>query len=106
MIRHIVLFSAKRPEDIQAIQEGLAALAGIGAARHIEVGRNMKLDRWSSEVDVALYGEFDDERALAAFKAHPIYEETIGRVRSLREMRMVADWDTSTALGRREAGGR
>jgi hypothetical protein len=100
MIRHVVLFSAKDPKDVEAIQKGLAILAGIPEARHFEVGRNIKKDSWSSEVDIVVYGEFDDEAALKAFKAHPLYEESIRRVRSLRNVRMVADWDPATALGR------
>jgi|KBSSwiStaDraftv2_1062776.scaffolds.fasta_scaffold1069180_2 Stress responsive A/B Barrel Domain len=102
MIRHIVLFTAKEPAEIRCIEEGLALLATNPHARHLEVGRNLKADRSSTEVDVIVYGEFDDEDALTAYKAHPIWAEATRRVKPLREMRVVADWCAETALGRRE----
>jgi hypothetical protein len=102
MIRHIVLFTAKGSEDVRRIEEGLALLATNPHARHLEVGRNLKADRSSTEVDVIVYGEFDDEDALTAYKAHPIWAEATRRVKPLREMRVVADWCAETALGRRQ----
>jgi len=42
-------------------------------------------------VDVVVYGEFADEAALAAYKAHPTYAEATKRVRPLRELRYAAD---------------
>jgi hypothetical protein len=102
MIRHIVLFTAKGSEDIRCIEEGLALLATNPHARHLEVGRNLKADRSSTEVDVIVYGEFDNEDALTAYKAHPIWAEATRRVKPLREMRVVADWCAETALGRHE----
>ena len=104
MIRHIVFFSAKLPEDIPVLQEGLAILGGIPHARNFEVGRNVKADQWSTEADVVVYCEFEDEAALSAFKEHPLYQESIRRVRPLREMRIVADYNTGLALGRHSAG--
>ena len=103
MIRHVVLFTAKRPEDVRAIQEGLALLAGNPHARHLEIGRNLKADASSSEIDVIVYGEFDSEEALAAYKAHPIWHEATRLVKPMREIRTVADWNTKTALGRQLA---
>lgn len=103
MIRHVVLFTAKQPDNLVAIEEGLALLAGNPHARHLEVGRNLKADNFSSEVDVVVYGEFEDEAALTAFKAHPIWEEATRLVKPLREIRTVADWSTQTARGRQYA---
>jgi hypothetical protein len=102
MIRHIVLFTAKGSEDIRSIEEGLALLTTNPHARHLEVGRNLKADSSSTEIDVIVYGEFDDEDALTAYKAHPIWAEATRRVKPLREMRVVADWCAETALGRRD----
>lgn len=103
MIRHVVLFTAKRPEDVTAIQEGLARLAGNPHVRHLEIGRNLKRDASSSEIDVIVYGEFDSEEALAAYKAHPIWHEATRLVKPMREVRTVADWSMEAALGRRVA---
>ncbi|GAA0580433.1 Dabb family protein [Caenispirillum bisanense] len=98
MIRHIVLFSAKDKQDLHTIHQGLSILRDIPHARTLEVVLNEKHDAWSDEIDVVVYGEFDDEAALAAYKAHPLYEESIRRVRPLRETRIAVDF-TSPARG-------
>lgn len=100
MIRHIVFFTCRKAEDLAAVRDGLAVLAGIPHALKLEIGTNEKADQLGNEVDLVVYGEFADEAALAAYKAHPIYQESIERVRPLREMRIAADYDTTTAAGR------
>ena len=93
MIRHIVFFSAADPEDVERIREGLMMLAEIPHARHFEVGRNLQSDAISADrVDLVVYAEFDNEEALAAYKAHPVYAACIARVRPLRELRIAADF--------------
>ena len=91
MIRHIVFFTAAAPENLDAICEGLELLGTIPHSTHFEVTRNTKVDQISNEVDVVVYGEFADEAALAAYKAHPTYAEATRRVRPLREIRLSAD---------------
>ncbi len=91
MIRHIVLFTAKRPEDIDAICNGLELLGTIPHSQVFEVTPNSKVDLFDNEVDVVVYAEFEDEAALAAYKAHPTYAEATRRVRPLREIRVAAD---------------
>lgn len=92
MIRHIVFFSARRPEDYETVGAGLDLLTGTGLARVLEIGRNTNTDALSERVDFVVYGEFDDEAALAAYKAHPLYQQSIDIVRPLREMRIAADF--------------
>lgn len=92
MIRHIVFFSARDEADREKVGQGLELLTAIPHARHLEIGRNMNSDTLSERVDFVVYGEFDDEAALAAYKAHPIYQESIDAVRPLREMRIAADF--------------
>jgi quinol monooxygenase YgiN len=93
MIRHIVFFSAADPEDVDRIREGLMMLADIPHVRNYEVGRNLHHDTISADrVDLVVYGEFEDEAALAAFKAHPIYDQCTARVRPMRELRIAADF--------------
>ena len=64
-------------------RQGAAAyrrtLTVIGS-RLLEIGTNVKTDQLGTEVDLVVYGEFDDEAALAAFKAHPLYQASIDRV--------------------------
>ena len=91
MIRHIVFFSAKRREEIDAIRAGLQPLGTIPHSSVFEVTMNSKVDPLSDEIDIVVYAEFADAAALAAYKAHPIYAETTKRVRPLRELRYSAD---------------
>lgn len=97
MIRHIVLFSAKDPNDVELIRQGLSILTGIPHALKLEIAANRKSDPISSEVDIVVYGEFKDHAALAAYKAHELYAESIRRVRPLRELRLAADYVISEA---------
>ncbi|MEI4195309.1 Dabb family protein [Roseovarius sp. E0-M6] len=93
MIRHIVFFSASDPKDVETIREGLMMLSEIPHAQHFEVGQNLRSDTITGpQVDVVVYAEFEDETALAAYKAHPVYEACIARVRPLRELRIAADF--------------
>ena len=98
MIRHIVFFSARDPEDLEKIRAGLSLLTEIPSAAKLEIGQNVKTDQLGGEVDLVVYGEFDDEAALAAYKAHENYQRSIEIVRPLREMRMAADYETEGAV--------
>ncbi|GAB3128995.1 Dabb family protein [Novispirillum itersonii] len=97
MIRHIVLFSAKNQADVEVIRDGLSILRDIPGSHHFEVAYNSKRDGLSKEIDVIVYGEFDSYEALEAYKAHPLYEESIRRVRPLREIRMAVDFESAFA---------
>lgn len=97
MIRHIVFFTAK-PENLDAVVEGLSLLGQIPHSGHFEVMRNDKVDLYGNEVDVVVYAEFADEAALAAYKAHPLYAEATRRVRPLRELRYAADFKAQEKL--------
>ncbi|MDH2348583.1 hypothetical protein ABIB90_007215 [Bradyrhizobium sp. JR4.1] len=96
MIRHIVLFSAKDQAHIDQIIQGLRVLTTIPHARRLEVARNRKTDQLGNDIDVVVYGEFDNETELAAYKAHDLYQESIRRVRPLRELRFAADYNVPT----------
>lgn len=100
MIRHIVFFTARDKSDVETIRDGLAVLAGIPHAQKLEVAMNKKTDQLGNEVDLVVYGEFENEAALAAYKAHPLYQKSIELVRPLRELRLAADYDCATAAGR------
>ncbi len=95
MIRHIVFFSARNPADIGRILEGLRTLQDIPHASLLEVRPNVRTDQLSGEVDVVVYGEFENQAALDAYKAHPLYEKSISIVRPLRELRIAADIETT-----------
>ncbi|WP_310620186.1 Dabb family protein [Flexibacterium corallicola] len=93
MIRHIVLFNAKNPKDREKVYEGLNLLKQNPFCMHLEVGRNIKTDSISENwVDFVVYGEFENEEQLSAFKAHDIYHKSIEVVRPLRDRRLAADF--------------
>jgi hypothetical protein len=96
LIRHIVFFSAKRREDVEAIRAGLSRLAAIPHSSHFEVSLNSKVDPLCDQVDVVVYAEFADAAALAAYKADPVYAEATREVRPLRELRYSADFEASS----------
>ena len=98
MIRHIVFFTAINDDNIESIRKGLQMLTGIPHAQHLEISLNRKSDPNSKEIDVVVYGEFADDAALAAYKAHETYAESIRRVKPLRELRFAVDYDQAQAL--------
>ncbi|TIR50615.1 MAG: Dabb family protein [Mesorhizobium sp.] len=97
MIRHIVFFTATSSSNLEPILDGLALLTKIPHARRLEVAQNRRSDPASKEIDVVVYGEFDSDAELAAYKEHPLYQEAIMRVRPLRELRFAADYEITTA---------
>lgn len=97
MIRHIVFFTVK-PENVEAVSAGLSILTEIPHASLLEIGTNVKTDGFHQGIDLVVYGEFEDEAALAAYKAHPLYEESIRRVKPLREERFAADYRVGDAV--------
>jgi quinol monooxygenase YgiN len=91
MIRHVVYFSVRSEADRDRVLSGLRLLEANPHALHLEVGENLKLDSLGNDIDFVVYGEFADEAALEAFKAHPVYEASIAVVRPIRDLRIAAD---------------
>ncbi len=91
MIRHIVFFSAKKSENVEAIRDGLMRLATIPHSLAFEVSVNRKTDPLSGAIDVVVYAEFKDDAALQAYRNHPVYKETTALVKPMRELRFSAD---------------
>lgn len=81
MIRHIVFFTANNEANIDQIIDGLSLLAAIPHSRRLEVARN-RFDQLGNDIDIVLYGEFNNEAELAAYKAHDLYQESIRPLRS------------------------
>lgn len=93
MIRHVVFFSAKDQKDRETVYAGLCILKDIPDSIRLEIGRNFQSDAISpGGPDFIVYGEFEDEAQLAAYKAHPLYQKSINIVRPLRDMRVAADF--------------
>jgi hypothetical protein len=98
MIRHIVFFSVPDRRNLEKVRAGLSLLTEIPHALRLEIGENVKTDQLGTDVDLVVYGEFEDQAALAAYKAHPLYQRSIDIVRPLREIRMAADYDAERAV--------
>lgn len=95
MIRHVVFFSAKDKKDIETIMQGLMKLKSIPHSAYFAVSKNLQTDTLTGDaVEVIVYAEFSNEAQLAAYKAHPTYQDAIDIVRPLRELRMAADFIT------------
>jgi hypothetical protein len=91
MIRHIVFFSLKNPEQNADAIGKLQRLGTIPGSTLFEVKANTKSDQFGNDIDVVVYSEFPDLAALWAYKQHPTYSEVTATVRPLRELRFAAD---------------
>lgn len=96
VIRHVVFFRCREREDLERVYEGLSLLSQIPHCRNFEIGRNLRADTISEDVpDFVVYGEFDSQEQLDAYKSHPAYTRSISIVRPLRDMRIAADFLSS-----------
>lgn len=92
MIRHIAFFSAIDPNDLDAIEAGLWILKDNPHAVKFAVHRNLNLDEIPGpHPDFIVMADIENKTELAAYKAHPLYAESIRRVRPLRDIRVAAD---------------
>jgi len=91
-----VFFTAKHKQDKQTIYDGLSLLLDIPDCLHLEIGVNERDDPISElSPDFIVYGEFESNDQLAAYKRHPIYLRSIEIVRPLRDKRIAADFDSA-----------
>lgn len=96
MIRHIVMFSCTA-ENRDAVYRGLSVLTQVPHASVLEIAYNEKIDQIANDIDVVVYGEFASLEDFRAYKAHPLYEESIRQVRHLRDVRVAADYTVAQA---------
>ncbi|MBA5723609.1 Dabb family protein [Candidatus Liberibacter sp.] len=97
MLRHIVFFTVS-PENYEDVCSGLSDLIGIPHVRLLEIGKNLRIDSWSQEIDLVVYGEFDDQESLDSFKKHPLYQSAVSKVVNLRKLRFAVDYDTDSVV--------
>lgn len=99
MVKHIVLWTLQRTahgrtaeQNAREIKSRLEALNGrIPGLVKLEVG--IDFSRGDFSADVALYSEFVDRDALAAYQVHPEHVEIADFVAVVRETRAVADYE-------------
>lgn len=104
MVRHIVLWTLREPADGKAadgkaaeqvaleMKKRIEALADcVPGLLSIEVG--LDFSRTNASADVALYSEFEDRAALAAYQVHPAHREVAEYVGSVTASRLVVDYE-------------
>ena len=97
MIRHIVLWRLKSPDQFEKIRSALEAQVGrIPGLLHVEVGRSVNSGRRA--VDFALVCDFENEAALTAYHHHPVHMETRAIVDPLISEHWIADYQTLTSI--------
>lgn len=70
MIKHIVMFKLKNPDEAAEMRDVLNTLDGaIDTIRAWEVGIN--IGQSSKPYDVVVYSVFDDDAGLQTFRNHP-----------------------------------
>ena len=93
MITHIVLFKLldRHPESIEKAMAKLASLDGkIPQLRHFEVGTDvLNTDR---SYDLALVAKFDTLEDLNAYQFHPLHQEVVKYILSVRESIVAVDY--------------
>lgn len=100
MIKHIVLWTFKeqaggqsKQENLRAAKEKLEAMSGkIPGMTHLEVG--LSYQTREGAWDLALYSEFESKAALEGYQSHPEHRKVIDYLRTVRDQRAVADYET------------
>lgn len=97
MIRHIVLWRLKSPEDFEKVRETLERQVGrIPGLLGVEVGRSFNTGRRA--VDFALVCDFESREALEAYHRHPAHLETRAVVDALVAEHWIADYQTPMSI--------
>ena len=92
MVKHIVLYTLKdgvdKDEAVKLIASVLEPLVGkIPGLMHMEIRRAY------NGMDYALYSEFENREALAAYAVHPLHQEAKTHFFHLLGSRVAADYD-------------
>ena len=97
MVRHIVLWRLKSPNDFAKVSETLGRQLGrIPGLLGVEVGRSFNTGRRA--VDFALVCDFESREALEAYHRHPIHMETRAVVDPLVTEHWISDYQTPTSM--------
>ena len=93
MIKHIVMWKLKNPNDAAAFKARLDTCQGlVPGMRQFEVA--VRTPGLEANCDVVLCSAFDDEAALKAYLEHPTHVEVSAVLGGLRESRSVLDYET------------
>jgi hypothetical protein len=93
VITHIVFFKLvdRSGENIEKARAVMASLAGkIPQLRHFEVGADiLHTDR---SYDLALVAKFDSLEDLNAYQIHPLHQQVVKYMMSVRESAVAVDY--------------
>ena len=91
MLKHIVMWKLKQPDDAARFKAQLDTCKGlVPGMREFEVAiRSAGLE---ANHDVVLYSVFDDAAALQAYIVHPTHQSVVAEVKPLAESRSVLDY--------------
>jgi len=95
MVKHIVMFDFKeenKKENLLKAKEMLEALLlTVPALENMEVGINFSNE--SRAMDLSLYSEFKDEKALELYANHPKHLEVVSFIKSVASASKVVDYN-------------
>ena len=99
MIKHIVMWRLKdhaegnnKITNAQRMKSKLEALRGqVDGVLTIEVG--IDFSATDASMDVALYSEFADRAALAAYQAHPAHQAVVAFIKEVVSARQLVDYE-------------
>ncbi|MDI1350691.1 Dabb family protein [Aquabacterium sp.] len=91
MIRHIVMFQLKRPEDAPQVKALLDSCKGLVPGMH-EFDVGIKTEGLEATADVVLVSTFADAAALAAYQPHPHHQGVVAQIREMAAGRQVIDY--------------
>jgi hypothetical protein len=99
MIKHIMLWTLKdhaegadKAANIKTMLAKLESCRGIVPGMHVfEV--STRADGFEFHMDIALYSEFENRAALAAYQVHPVHQAILPFIGAVRETRHCIDYE-------------
>ncbi len=91
MLRHIVLFTLKDPQDAPQVKALLDSCKDlVPGIREFDVG--IRTEGLEATADVVLVSTFEDAAALAAYQPHPHHQHVVAQIRQMASGRQVLDY--------------
>ena len=92
MLRHIVMFTLKRPDDAPKVKALLDSCKTLVPGIH-EFDVGIRTDGLEANCDVVLVSTFEDADALAAYQPHPHHQGVVAQIREMAASRHVFDYN-------------
>jgi quinol monooxygenase YgiN len=91
MLRHIVLFTLKDPQDAPKVKALLDSCKDLVPGIH-EFDVGIRSEGLEATADVVLVSTFADADALAAYQPHPHHQSVVAQIRQMASGRQVLDY--------------